>query len=227
MTRRRDDAGAVTAELAEALPVLLALTVVLVWLVGLGAAQVRVVDASREAARVVARGDDESQAVALALRIAPPGATVRVTYEAGDVVVDTEAHVAPPGTLGRFGTVTVRARGQVGADARLRRVDSDLTFKLGEYRRGSQVEFTVRTTLTAGREGAATITGTPTASARVRKVGSSAACQTRRISGQSTIRTVACDPAHLPARNKKYDFKRPDDRADFVPRRPSAGSSVL
>jgi hypothetical protein len=69
-------------------------------------------------------------------------------------------------------TATVHARGQVGADARLHRVDSDVTFKLGQYGRGSQVEFTVRATLTAGREGAATITGTPTVTARVRTLGS-------------------------------------------------------
>jgi hypothetical protein len=72
-------------------------------------------------------------------------------------------------------TATVHARGQVGADARLHRVDSDLTFKYGEYRRGIQLEFTVRIALTAGREGPATVTGTPTATARVRAVGSSAA----------------------------------------------------
>ncbi|HWK27054.1 MAG TPA: hypothetical protein VNS09_10840 [Solirubrobacter sp.] len=72
-------------------------------------------------------------------------------------------------------TATVHARGRVGADARLQRVDSDVAFKLGEYRRGSQVEFTVRTALTAGREGAATISGTPTVSARVRTAGASAA----------------------------------------------------
>ncbi|MGN0063893.1 MAG: TadE family type IV pilus minor pilin [Nocardioides sp.] len=109
--RRRDESGAVTAELAVALPLLLALTVVLVWLVSLGAAQVRVVDASREAARVVARGDDVSRATALARRIAPDGATVGVSHEGGDVVVETSARVAPPGgVLGSLGSVTVSSR---------------------------------------------------------------------------------------------------------------------
>lgn len=109
--RRREESGAVTAELAVALPLLLALTVVLVWLVSLGAAQIRVVDASREAARVVARGDDVSRATALARRIAPAGASVSVSNDGGDVVVETTAEIAPPGgVLGRFGSFTVRSR---------------------------------------------------------------------------------------------------------------------
>lgn len=72
-------------------------------------------------------------------------------------------------------TVTVRARGQVGADARLHRVDGDFTIKLGDYARGRQNEFTVRAPWTAGREGHATLAGTPSASARVRIAGAGAA----------------------------------------------------
>lgn len=99
-----------TAELAVALPVLLALTLCLVWLVSLGAAQVRVVDASREAARVVARGDDPARATALARRVAPPGATVRVSRSGGDVEVETTATVDPPlGVLRGLGRVTLRS----------------------------------------------------------------------------------------------------------------------
>ena len=54
---RRSERGAVTAELALGLPLLLAVTVGLVWLLAAATAQVRVVDAAREAARVAARGD--------------------------------------------------------------------------------------------------------------------------------------------------------------------------
>ena len=54
----RGERGAVTAELAMALPLLVAVTVGLVWLLAVGAAQLRVVDAARETARAVARGDD-------------------------------------------------------------------------------------------------------------------------------------------------------------------------
>jgi hypothetical protein len=86
-------------------------------------------------------------------------------------------------------TATVKARGQVGADARLRRVDGDLAFTVGEYRRGSQVEYTVHAALTAGRDGAATISGTPSATARVRAAGSSAAEE--RASERELARAVA------------------------------------
>ena len=114
---RRGERGAVTAELALALPLLLALTVCLVWLISLGAAQVRVVDASREAARVVARGDDPARASALARRVAPPGADVRISRTGGDVVVETSARVAPPlGVLGDLGAVTLRSRAVAAAE---------------------------------------------------------------------------------------------------------------
>ena len=99
LSRVRGDAGAVTAELALGLPVLLALTAGLVWLLALGSAQVRVVDASREAARAVARGDDHASAVRVAERIAPDGAVVRISVSGGEVRVSTTARVAGPGGL--------------------------------------------------------------------------------------------------------------------------------
>jgi len=53
-TVRRGEDGAATAELALGIPLLVALTAGLVWMLAVGAAQVRVIDASREAARAVA-----------------------------------------------------------------------------------------------------------------------------------------------------------------------------
>ena len=99
MTRRRGEQGAVTAELATGLPLLLALTVGLAWLVGVGSAQVRAVDAAREAARAVARGDSEAEAVGLARAVAPSGARVSVVTEGGRVVVRVRASVHGPGGL--------------------------------------------------------------------------------------------------------------------------------
>ena len=61
--RSRGERGAATAELALGIPLLVALTAGLVWMLAVGAAQVRVIDASREAARVVARGADEVPAI--------------------------------------------------------------------------------------------------------------------------------------------------------------------
>ena len=99
MGARRGDAGAATAELALGIPLLVALTAGLVWMLAIGAAQVRVIDASREAARAVARGDDVASAESVALRIAPDDARVRIEAGEGRVVVVTSARVAGPGGL--------------------------------------------------------------------------------------------------------------------------------
>lgn len=106
----RGESGAVTAELALGLPLLLALTTGLVWLLALGAAQVRVIDASREAARAVARGDDHAAAIGVAERIAPEGAVVRISVAGGEVRVTTSVRVAgPDGIVGRLPGVVVEA----------------------------------------------------------------------------------------------------------------------
>lgn len=65
---------------------------------GLGAvsAQVRCVDAAREAARLAARGDDRS-AAEVARRIAPDGATVRLRRDGALVVALVSAGTALPG----------------------------------------------------------------------------------------------------------------------------------
>lgn len=108
--RARQERGAATAELALGIPLLVALTAGLVWMLAVGAAQVRVVDASREAARAVARGDDEAEARAVALRIAPPGGRVDITVADGRVEVTTTARVTGPGgLLADLPGVTVRA----------------------------------------------------------------------------------------------------------------------
>ncbi|HXH81124.1 TadE family type IV pilus minor pilin [Nocardioides sp.] len=109
--QERAERGAVTAELALALPLLLAVTVGLVWLLAVGAAQVRVVDSAREAARAVARGDDQASARSLALGIAPEGASVDIAIEGGQVTVTSSAEVEGPGGLFDFmADVVVSAR---------------------------------------------------------------------------------------------------------------------
>ena len=97
--RRRAESGAATAELALGIPLLVALTAGLVWMLAVGAAQVRVIDASREAARAVARGDDVVSAESVALQIAPDDAHVRVEVGESRVVVVTSARVSGPGGL--------------------------------------------------------------------------------------------------------------------------------
>ena len=97
--RHPSERGAVTAELALGIPLLLALTVALVWMLAVGAAQVRVIDASREAARAVARGDTAAAAESVALRIAPVGAQVRIVSADGQVRVTTRVRISAPGGL--------------------------------------------------------------------------------------------------------------------------------
>lgn len=116
MTRHQRRAGgqrgAVTAELALGLPLVLAVTVGLVWLLAAASAQIRVVDAARESARSVARGDSEAAARAVASTIAPDGADIAVVIEGGRVAVTASADVAGPGGMFDFLpgiTVTSRA----------------------------------------------------------------------------------------------------------------------
>ena len=109
--RRRRERGAVTAELAMALPLLLSLTVGLVWLLSVGAAQIRVVDAARESARAHgARRRRRPSALAVGRRVAPAGAEVAVSRD-GDRVVATARSVVegPGGLFGFLPEVTVEA----------------------------------------------------------------------------------------------------------------------
>ena len=103
--------GAVTAELAMGIPLVLAVTVGLVWLLAAASAQIRVVDAARESARSLARGDSEEAARSVASRIAPSGASVTVVLDGGRVTVTASADVDGPGGLFDFlRGVTVRSR---------------------------------------------------------------------------------------------------------------------
>lgn len=81
------------------LPLLLAVTVGMVWLLSVGAAQVRTVDAARETARAVARGDDVDAAVAAGERVAPAGGRVTVSDDGDRVVAAATAEVIGPGGL--------------------------------------------------------------------------------------------------------------------------------
>jgi hypothetical protein len=84
------------------LPVLVAVTLGLAWLVGLAATQVRVVDAARETARAVARDDSRASAVALGHRVAPDGSRISVRDDGETVVVRVRARVQGPQGLFRF-----------------------------------------------------------------------------------------------------------------------------
>ena len=115
---KHDERGAATAELALAIPLLLSLTVGLVWLLSVGAAQIRMVDAAREAARAAARGDPVAEAESRAEQIAPPGSTIAVTSGERDVVSTATGSVdAPGGLLGFLPAVRLQARAVAAREA--------------------------------------------------------------------------------------------------------------
>lgn len=84
------------------LPVLVAITLGLVWLVALAVTQVRVVDAARETARALARDEPASAAIGLGQRVGPSGSRISVDSEDGLVRVHVVAEVKGPGGLFAF-----------------------------------------------------------------------------------------------------------------------------
>ncbi len=115
--RRRRERGAATAELAMVLPLLVAITIGLVWLLAVGAAQVRAVDAARETARAVARGDSVGEAVARGERVAPAGSRISVHDGGGQVTAVVVGRIDGPGGLfARFPGVTVSAEAVAAAE---------------------------------------------------------------------------------------------------------------
>ena len=108
LRRRRveNDDGMVTAEFAMLLPtVFLVLALVLTLVTTLGA-KIKVLDASREAARVAARGDSTAAAVAAGKRLAPAGASVELVDRSAWVEALVSTEVRPLGLLPGF---TLRA----------------------------------------------------------------------------------------------------------------------
>ena len=92
-SRFRGDAGYVTAETAMVLPVLALLLAVGLWAVAVAGAQVRCVDAARDAARAVARGESDAAATTVAAAAAPDGAEVVVSRDGDRVTVTVSARV--------------------------------------------------------------------------------------------------------------------------------------
>lgn len=93
---RRSDRGMVTAELATILPFGVAFAFLLLWVISLGVTQVRIVDASREAARMVARGDSIAAAEAAVRADAPKGTTMTSTNVGGFVTITITAKSSMP-----------------------------------------------------------------------------------------------------------------------------------
>lgn len=99
MATRRNEAGAVTAETATVLPVLVMMTAVLAWIVTFGVSEVKAVDAARETARALALGEDEATSTSLGRQVAPNGATIQIQDRRDTVVVTVRAQIRGPGRL--------------------------------------------------------------------------------------------------------------------------------
>ena len=87
--------GSVTAETAMALPALVVVLLLAVWVLLCVAAQLRCVDAAHMGARAAARGETDTVVAGTAQRVAPEGARVIVRRADGQVEVAVEASVQP------------------------------------------------------------------------------------------------------------------------------------
>ncbi|MGW6278942.1 TadE family type IV pilus minor pilin [Kribbella sp. NPDC055071] len=89
--------GAVTAELAITLPVLLSLLLLGIWSIGLVVLNIQCIDAARDVARAVARGESPDEAKAIGHRTIP-AATITITRAGPDIHVTVTAQPAhnPP-----------------------------------------------------------------------------------------------------------------------------------
>lgn len=85
----------VTAELAVAVPALVAVAVALAWLLGLAVTHGLVAQAAREGARAAARGESAGQ-VRTAVRALVPDASVQVRRSGQQVVVRASVRREPP-----------------------------------------------------------------------------------------------------------------------------------
>lgn len=104
---RRGDRGAITAELALALPAVVLVLAVLLVTVGATTTTLRCADAARAAARVAALGWTPEEVVAVAERIAGDGAAVSVVTEEPWVEVSVSAPA--PGGWFSAGTLGLSA----------------------------------------------------------------------------------------------------------------------
>lgn len=102
--------GMATVEMAVVLPALVLMLAAGLWLVAAAVGQLRCVDAAREGARTLARGDPQVLAIARAEAVAPASGRVRVAREPGWVRVTVTATVRPfSGWAGRLPALRLTA----------------------------------------------------------------------------------------------------------------------
>ena len=89
----------VTAEIAVALPALVALLAAALTAISVVGAQLRCVDSAREVARALARGESADYALSLGRPDAPPGASFDTTRNGGRITVRVSARARALGGL--------------------------------------------------------------------------------------------------------------------------------
>ncbi|MEU0378876.1 TadE family type IV pilus minor pilin [Streptomyces cyaneofuscatus] len=102
---RLRDRGAVTAEAAVVIPVLVAFAMALLWALAAASVQIRCVDAARAGARAAARSEPEAAVLTATRDAAPRGARVAVGRAGEMWRVTVEAPTPGPAAL----AVTLRA----------------------------------------------------------------------------------------------------------------------
>ncbi|MET9658490.1 TadE family type IV pilus minor pilin [Streptomyces sp. NPDC006510] len=95
----RRDRGAVTAEAAMAIPVLVVFGLALVWALMAASAQIRCVDAARAGARAAARSEPEAQVLEVTRSAAPGGAEIAMERTGELWRVRVAAPMSGPGPL--------------------------------------------------------------------------------------------------------------------------------
>ena len=113
---RHGERGSVTAETAIVLPVVVVLLAVATWVIGLVVTHIRCLDAARDVARAVARGEPAEEARRIGLRSAPAGSVVELGRSDSDVTAVVRSPAVALPVLGSIGAVRVEERATVQAE---------------------------------------------------------------------------------------------------------------
>lgn len=100
--RGGSESGAVTAEAAFGVGILVLVALGLAWMVSLGVVAVRAQDAAREAVRALVRGETTPAAVALAEQVATSGSTITTSTDGRFVRARVQSPVRGPGGIFGF-----------------------------------------------------------------------------------------------------------------------------
>jgi hypothetical protein len=105
---RQESSGYATAELALALPSLVLILAIGLWLQGAVAVHARCLDAARAGARAAARGDPDGRVRERLAKVVPAGAGIVIAHDGDRITVTVDSRVeVPPGLSAFVGRPTV------------------------------------------------------------------------------------------------------------------------